>query len=374
MATRNKGLRGIFGKIKRSNSGNLEDLSGEGEFRRGGIRATAGARLGWSGAAKPNRPFDEWDIDSICNWLDELGLGAYEEDARKWLKKGAVDLVKASPVDIEKELNLKTPLHRKKIVLALADVTNNETDEVLKSAGRLDTAWTMRWLDDVGLPQHKDTFAAARIDGRMLHKLTMDDLSLLHVTSCLHASSLRRGIQVLREFNFDEDCLVRRSGGEGSTGGGPFMVKLWTAHRVMEWLRAVDLAEYAPNLRGAGVHGALMVYEPKFNAELLSDLLSIPPSKTLLRRHLATHFKELLGRDVIQGKRDTESILGYQPLTLAAKLKVIIFICCLVARVNSKIFLPFADTEKVAVLAEAEEEHKGRQRVVGFRMPNGTIR
>lgn len=27
----------------------------------------------------------------------------------------------------------------------------------------------------------------------------------------------------------------------------------------MEWLRSVDLAEYAPNLRGSGVHGGLMV-------------------------------------------------------------------------------------------------------------------
>lgn len=324
MSAKNKGLRSIFGKIKRSNSGNLEDLSGDGEFRRGGVRATAGARLGWSGAGngvqKPNRPFDEWDIDSICNWLDEMGLGGYEEEARKWLKKGAVDLVKASPVDIEKELKLNSPLHRKKIVLAISDITDNDTDELFKAAGRLDTAWTMRWLDDVGLPQHKDTFAAARVDGRMLHKLTMDDLNQLHVSSCLHASSLRRGIQVLREYNFDEDCLIRRSGGESL--GGPFKVQLWTAHRVMEWLRVVDLAEYAPNLRGAGVHGALMMYEPKFNAELLADLLSIPPSKTLLRRHLATHFKDLLGRDIIQGKRDVESVLGYQPLTLVAKLKV----------------------------------------------------
>lgn len=45
------GLRSIFGKLRRSNSGNLEDLPLDGsEFRRGGIRATAGPRLGWSGA------------------------------------------------------------------------------------------------------------------------------------------------------------------------------------------------------------------------------------------------------------------------------------------------------------------------------------
>ena len=40
-------------------------------------------------------------------------------------------------------------------------------------------------------------------------------------------------------------------------------VVFWTNHRVMEWLRSVDLAEYAPNLRGSGVHGALMVYETR---------------------------------------------------------------------------------------------------------------
>lgn len=103
----------------------------------------------------------------------------------------------------------------------------------------------------------------------------------------------------------------------------------------MEWLRAVDLAEYAPNLRGAGVHGGLMIHEPKFTSELLATLLSIPPSKTLLRRHLNTHFKELLGRDVIQEKREAETTLGYTPLTPAAKLKVrhsffsyLCFICC----------------------------------------------
>lgn len=43
------GLRSIFGKLRRSNSGNLEDLPLDGnEFRRGGVRATAGPRLGWN--------------------------------------------------------------------------------------------------------------------------------------------------------------------------------------------------------------------------------------------------------------------------------------------------------------------------------------
>ena len=99
-------------------------------------------------------------------------------------------------------------------------------------------------------------------------------------------------------------------------------VCLWTNHRVMEWLRIVDLAEYAPNMRGSGVHGGLMVYEPRFTSELLATLLSIPPAKTLLRRHLTTHFNQIVGREVVQQKREMENTLGFTPLTLTARLKV----------------------------------------------------
>jgi hypothetical protein len=69
-------------------------------------------------------------------------------------------------------------------------------DPYLIPAGELDTAWVLRWLDDAGLPQHKETFLASRVDGRVLHRLTMDELAILHVTSHLHVASLRRGIQV----------------------------------------------------------------------------------------------------------------------------------------------------------------------------------
>lgn len=185
----------------------------------------------------------------------------------------------------------------------------------------------MRWLDDVGLPQHKDTFSNARIDGRMLHRLTMEDLVTLHINSSLHAASLRRGIQVMRENKWNPESLIRRSSNaddpSASDDDRTKKVHLWTAHRVMEWLRIINLAEYAPNLRGAGVHGALMMYEDRFNDEILADLLSIPATKSLIRRHLGIHFKDLLGRDVIQKKRQAETTLGFQPLTLTSKIKVI---------------------------------------------------
>ncbi|KAM7356096.1 liprin-beta 1 [Cochliomyia hominivorax] len=341
-----KSLRTIFSKLRRSNSGNLElpELEqAEPEFRRGDrSRATAGGRIEWSGQStqfttNSKKNWSEWSEQDIVIWLNELGLSCYEEDCRKWLKnKPSGCFFTASPADIEKELNLKSPLHRKKIMLAIDEVTCKEQDLLALKAAQLDIGWVMRWLDDIGLPQYKDTFLQAKIDGRILHRLTMEDLVQLHVTSCLHIASLRRAIQCMRETEWNPDCLIRRSTkipkrnsselDENSDNVEEFdtsleFISLWTAHRVMEWLRVADLSEYAPNLRGAGVHGALMLYEPRFNADLLADLLSIPPSKTLLRRHLATHFKDLLGRDVIHAKRNAESKPGYQPLTITAKIR-----------------------------------------------------
>lgn len=320
-----KGIKKIFGRMKRSGSGNLEDLPGLNEFQRGGVRATAAARLGWSEphiTPKPDKPFAEWDTENICDWLQDLGLDSYIIDAKRWVKSGQ-QLQEASISEIEKELNIKNILHRKKLQLALIDTQENgSSDLYLTKAGKLDTAWVLRWLDDTGLPQHKENFLINRVDGRVLHRLTIDDLTLLHVTSMLHVSSIKRGIQVLRENNYEPGCLQRRSLPDDPPQPTPKQISLWTTHRVMEWLRAVDLAEYAPNLRGAGVHGGLMVLEPKFNAELLASLLSIPPGKTLLRRHLNTHFKELLGKDIIQEKRELEATMGYIPLTPSSKLKI----------------------------------------------------
>jgi len=72
----------------------------------------------------------------------------------------------------------------------------------------------------------------------------------------------------------------------------------------------------------AGVHGALMVFEGRFTATVLADILAIPASKTLLRRHLSTLFTDLIGPQMHQLKRDTESQPNYQPLSAATKLKL----------------------------------------------------
>lgn len=88
-----------------------------------------------------SRPFDEWSTDAVCAWFDEMGLGFYEDDLRKWLKKGAATLANASTQDIEKEISLKSPLHRKKITLAVIEATGRDTDELFVQAGKLDIVW-----------------------------------------------------------------------------------------------------------------------------------------------------------------------------------------------------------------------------------------
>ena len=46
-----------------------------------------------------------------------------------------------------------------------------------------------------------------------------------------------------------------------------------------------------------------------------------PSSKTLLRRHLSIHFKELVGKDTISAKRLAEQDPNYIQLTPTAKAK-----------------------------------------------------
>ncbi|XP_048072768.1 liprin-beta-1 isoform X10 [Ursus arctos] len=317
---KSRGIMKLFGRLRRSQSTtfNPDDMS-EPEFKRGGTRATAGPRLGWSrdlgqSNSDLDMPFAKWTKEQVCNWLVEQGLGSYLNSGKHWIASGQT-LLQASQQDLEKELGIKHSLHRKKLQLALQALGSEEET----NHGKLDFNWVTRWLDDIGLPQYKTQFDEGRVDGRMLHYMTVDDLLSLKVVSVLHHLSIKRAIQVLRINNFEPNCLRRRPSDESSIT--PSEVQQWTNHRVMEWLRSVDLAEYAPNLRGSGVHGGLMVLEPRFNVETMAQLLNIPPSKTLLRRHLATHFNLLIGAEAQHQKRDAMELPDYVLLTATAKVK-----------------------------------------------------
>uniref|UniRef100_A0A8C9XBF6 PPFIA binding protein 1a n=1 Tax=Sander lucioperca TaxID=283035 RepID=A0A8C9XBF6_SANLU len=277
---KSKGFMKFFGRLKRSHSTsfNLDDAA-EMEFRRGGVRATAGPRLGWSRETKHNAvdvPFSQWSKDEVCAWLHEQGLGLYVAQGQSWIKSGQT-LLRASQHDLEKELCIKQPLHRKKLQLALQALGSEEDD--LK--GRLDSNWVTRWLDDIGLPQYKSHFDEARVDGRVLHYMTVEDLLSLKVGSVLHHLSIKRAIQVLRLNCYEPNCLRRRPSDET----------------------------------------LLSVLEPRFNVEALALLLNIPPNKTLLRRHLATHFHLLIGSEAQRLKQDCLENPDYTVLTATARVK-----------------------------------------------------
>ncbi|XP_078075716.1 liprin-beta-1b isoform X16 [Mustelus asterias] len=317
---KSKGIKKLFGKLKRSQSTtfNPDDMT-DTDFKRGGTRSTSGSKLGWSrdlqhAKTDLDAPFAKWSREQVCNWLHDQGLGMYVGGSKSWITSGQT-LLHASQQDLERELGIKHPLHRKKLQLSLQAFGSEEED----NKGKLDYNWVTRWLDDIGLPQYKTQFDEGRVDGRMLHYMTVDDLLSLKVGSVLHHLSIKRAIQVLRINNFEANCLRRRPSDENNIT--PAEVSQWTNHRVMEWLRSADLAEYAPNLRGSGVHGGLMVLEPRFNVETFAMLLNIPPNKTLLRRHLATHFNLLVGPDAQQQKRETVESPDYSLLTATAKVK-----------------------------------------------------
>lgn len=312
-----KGLKSIFGRIIRTNSGNFREdneNSNASPFQRGGLRATtSGGKTSIKPLSALETTFSRWQTEQVVNWLYGIGLGQYAVECRKHFKNG-LQLLHATPQELEKKIGMRNPLHRKKLQLCLNGLCTKQSE-----ANILDTHWVQKWLDDIGLPQYKEYFAEAKVDGRLLNNLTLDDIIYLNVTNELHHLSIKRAIQVLRLNGFNPACVKRRPTPEDKNDMTEIMH--WSNHRVMEWLRSIDLSEYAPNLRGSGVCGALIILELRFNAATLAEILSIPMSKTLLRRHLTMRFQELIGEDLQSRKNQYEKSANFQPLTLHTKVK-----------------------------------------------------
>lgn len=64
------------------------------------------------------------------------------------------------------------------------------------------------------------------------------------------------------------------------------------------------------------------IYEPSFTAESLAEILQMPPHKTLLRRHLTSHFNQLLGPKIIADKRDFLAAGNYPQISPTGRVKV----------------------------------------------------
>lgn len=241
-----------------------------------------------------------WDQNQTKNWLRNLGLEQY-----------SANVIDGSSLlgDPEKLLNITNEFHKKKLRLAIRSLD----DEQVRN--QLDTAWVCSWLDEIGLPEYKANFHSALIDGRVLNLLTMDELMTLGVTSQLHYLSIKRGIQVLRQNNFNAHTMICRPSNDGAD-----LVERWSLYRIMEWLRSIELAEFAPNLRGSGIHGGLICLEPGFGADHFAALLDMSARKTLLRKHLQTNFNSLLSDGQFEAKREYILRNG-MPMPLTVRLK-----------------------------------------------------
>lgn len=362
------GLRKIFGVFRRSESadaGNRDDndvlcsSANTTPFKRGANRSTLAAGkpkdirahmspIRQTMTFQTDKPFDEWDTAMLVDWLTMIGLSMYTDQSRRNSITGG-DIMNATPTEVDKFMGITNPLHRKKLRLAISEL-NGDCDKVTKSAAKLDYLWVARWLDDIGLPQYKESFIEARVDGRVLNYLTIQDLLSMGIKSVLHHASIKCGIKVLRSIDFDLQLLKRRATPEeiefmnkkkqtiserdplNETGKFPNAsdftdcshsseLPLWTCHRVMEWLRLIEFAEFAPNLRGSGVHGGLIAYEDGFNINTMCSLLCIPINRTLLRRHLSTYFIDLVGKELTNRKSDLMKQNGIQ-LNPTAEIKL----------------------------------------------------
>lgn len=359
------GLKKFFARFKRSGSLVHEDVSldknqvsneqqiisaGLSPFRRGssqGRSTLVGVSTNFSPlrqVMKTDKPFSEWNNEMIADWLIMIGLSMYANQCRRWVKWG-LQIMNATPAEVDRGLGITNPLHSKKLRLAISEL-NGDIDKVTKAASKLDYLSVAKWLDDIGLPQYKDKFIEARVDGRVLNYLTVQDLASMNITSLLHHASIRCGIKVLRLIDFDLQKLRRRATSDEiaqlelmrqkivdeeleksfssmneSSIESDNQVSFWTCHRVMEWLRLIDFAEYSSNLRGSGLSGALIVYEDGFNADTMCYILSIPESKTLLRRHLKAFFTALIGKDLSTRKHLYQSNPSNVNLTPSAEIK-----------------------------------------------------
>uniref|UniRef100_A0A8C5KI36 Kazrin, periplakin interacting protein n=1 Tax=Jaculus jaculus TaxID=51337 RepID=A0A8C5KI36_JACJA len=231
-------------------------------------------------------PMSHWKAGTVQAWLEVvMAMPMYVKACAENVKSGKV-LLSLSDEDLELGLGVCSSLHRRKLRLAIEDYRDAEAGRSLSKAADLDHHWVAKaWLNDIGLPQYSQAFQNHLVDGRVLSSLMKRDLEKrLNVSKKFHQISILLGIELLCQVSFSREVLQERRARCETQNTDPVV---WTNQRVLKWVRDIDLKEYADNLTNSGVHGAVMVLEPTFNAEAMATALGIPSGKHILRRHLA---------------------------------------------------------------------------------------
>ncbi|KAG7308614.1 hypothetical protein JYU34_005835 [Plutella xylostella] len=237
-------------------------------------------------------PLSRWRAPAIIAWLElALGMPQYAAAVADNVKSGKV-LLELTDADLEVGLGVTQPMHRKKLRLAIEE--RRRPDLVRNpSIGQLTHAWVAaEWLPDLGLSQYAESFLGNLVDARMLDTISKKELEkYLGVTRKFHQASIVHGIHLLRIMKYDRQALAVRRHQCENVDADPLV---WTNQRFIRWAHNIDLGEFADNLKDSGVHGGLVVLEPSFTGETMATALGIPPSKSIIRRHLVAEFDALV--------------------------------------------------------------------------------
>ncbi|KAM7139336.1 kazrin isoform 1-T1 [Macrochelys suwanniensis] len=250
-------------------------------------------------------PMSHWKAGTVQAWLEVvMAMPMYVKACAENVKSGKM-LLSLSDEDLATGLGVCSSLHRRKLRLAIEDYRDAEAGKCLSKASELDHHWVAKaWLNDIGLSQYSQAFQNHLVDGRMLNSLMKRDLEkYLNVSKKFHQVSILLGIELLFQVNFSKEVLQERRVRCETQNVDPLV---WTNQRVLKWVRDIDLKEYADNLMNSGVHGAVLMLEPTFNAEAMATALGIPSSKHILRRHLAEEMNAIVNPDNPTGVLESE--------------------------------------------------------------------